>query len=94
VSRSDNTGVEGVKLLQNVVQCHPGLVLVLDDRRDMWHSCVDNLVKAHPFHYFHGFKESYNRNQPREMGFFFYERREREREREREKKRERERREL
>ena len=44
------------KAAQRVFPCDQNMVLILDDRKDVWPSSNDSIVKAEPFYYFHGMK--------------------------------------
>lgn len=62
VSRSDfDLGVKSVELL---VACDDSLVVILDDRDDVWRHSLPNLVHVHHYNFFEGFEETYNRSAP------------------------------
>ena len=50
-----------MKLLHNVLPCHESMVLIVDDRSDVWAHSPGNVLRAHPFNFFKGMKETYVR---------------------------------
>jgi len=61
VCRDDTPDISH-KILQRITPCDERMVLVLDDRVDVWQASALNVLKIHPFHFFTGLSEMYNRN--------------------------------
>ena len=60
ISRSDNPDGMQHKELSQMFPCDDSMVLILDDRMDVWPSDLDNLIKVKPYHYFHNMADVNN----------------------------------
>ncbi|GAB5363632.1 hypothetical protein AAMO2058_000900400 [Amorphochlora amoebiformis] len=56
-----STQVPKAKDLGDLLNCDPGLVIILDDKPRVWVQSY-NVVPCLPFHFFHGLSELYDRN--------------------------------